>query len=377
MAFRTFRQILLMLSFLSALFGRNAQAQDLDSLVSSLREKHKLPAFGALLIMDGEVKDISVSGVRKMGDPTPATTEDTWHLGSDTKAFTATLIGILVDRGALRWDLTLAEAFPELSDKMHPDFRSVTLEMLLSHHAGMPSETWPKGHTYHTVLAFEGNEFEQRYKYTELILAQAPEVKPRTKAIYSNAGYAIAGAVAERVTGKSYYELLDAYILRPLGITSAGMGPVNTPGKVDQPWGHEARGLLTIPYDAVTGSDNPPAIAPAGRLHMTLRDWSRFAMLHLGIQPEPQIISEETLHALHTKPFGGDFALGWLALERKWANGPILTHDGSNTLNYASAWLAPGRKFALLMISNVGGNAAMNACQDLATAIVLQHYVKK
>ena len=78
---------------------------------------------------------------------------------------------------------------------------------------------------------------------------------------------------------------------------------------------------MTIPVQA----DNPPAIAPAGRVHCSLDDLARFAMFHL--QPATNgLLKPETLARLHTPPAArrADYACGWVVLQRDWAGGTTL-----------------------------------------------------
>ena len=69
-------------------------------------------------------------------------------------------------------------------------------------------------------------------------LAKAPQHKPGTLYEYSNLGYVIAGAITEKVTGKSWEQAMRDEVFGPLGMTSVGFGGTGTPGQVDQPWGH-------------------------------------------------------------------------------------------------------------------------------------------
>src|SRR4051812_30733534 len=75
----------------------------LDEELERQRLAHHLPALSALVLRDGEVVSVAAVGVRKLGDGKRATTDDRWHLGSDTKAMTATLAGMLVDEKRLAW----------------------------------------------------------------------------------------------------------------------------------------------------------------------------------------------------------------------------------------------------------------------------------
>ena len=87
-------------------------------------------------------------GTRRAGVNIPVTINDRFHLGSDTKAMTSLLAAMLVEEGKLRWNTTLAEVFPELAEKMDAGFRNVTLEQLLSHTSGIPSDNEDIGNIF-------------------------------------------------------------------------------------------------------------------------------------------------------------------------------------------------------------------------------------
>jgi CubicO group peptidase (beta-lactamase class C family) len=82
-----------------------------------------------------------------------------FHLGSKTNAITATMIARLVEAGKLSWTTTAAETFPDLSKTMDPAFRHITIEQLLSYHAG--------------VTAFRHSHRDVAKRYMAQSLAQA------------------------------------------------------------------------------------------------------------------------------------------------------------------------------------------------------------
>ncbi|MBL8734895.1 MAG: serine hydrolase, partial [Planctomycetes bacterium] len=164
--------------------------------------------------------------------------------------------------------------------------------------------------------------------------------------------------------GGDWARRMQRELFAPLGITSGGFGMPGDKEGTTQPWGHTGKGEKC---EAQFG-DNPSSLGPAGTVHMTLRDWAKFAALHLGVQPEPALLRTETLQALHTPWPGGDYALGWAVTERPWAKGKIVTHNGSNTMWFCVAWLAPEAKFAVLVTCNHGDGAA--ACDEVAAACI-------
>lgn len=199
------------------------------------------------------------------------------------------------------------------------------------------------------------------------MLAKEPIAKPGTKFTYSNQGFAVAGAMMEKVTGMAWETLMAEKLFKPLEMGTAGFGVPGAIGKVDEPWGHTPRGGKNQPAQ----SDNPPAIGPGGTVHCSLEDLSRYARLHLrrGVG-EKALLKPETFRRLHTPPEGQDYACGWSSLARGWAGGKALTHNGSNTMWFVVMWLAPERDFSVVIGTNVAGAEATKACDDVAAMMI-------
>src|SRR5262249_20455813 len=158
-------------------------------------------------------------------------TADRFHLGSCTKSMTATMIATLVEEGKLGWTTSVGEGFPELAEQMKPAWKSVTIEQLLTHRRGAPAGL-DAGGLLGRLWKREGTPREQRVTLVRGVLEREPEAAAGTRFIYSNAGFAIAGAMAEKVAGEAWEDLMRERIFGPLGMTSAGFGAPGTPGKL-------------------------------------------------------------------------------------------------------------------------------------------------
>src|SRR5262249_49072119 len=142
-------------------------------------------------------------------------------------------------------------------------------------------------------------------------LAKKPAHAPGSTYEYSNLGYIIAGAVVEKITGQSWERAMTSQVFEPLQMRTAGFGGTGTAGKIDQPWPHTSDGK-PAPENG-PAMDNPPVMGPAGRVHCSIQDWSKFIGDQLrGDLGKPGLLKPETYQKLHTPPFGGDYALGWL-----------------------------------------------------------------
>lgn len=343
-------------------------AKDVSELLAPVIQKHKVPGMVAAVVHLGETVALGAAGVRTRGKPDKIAVGDLVHIGSDTKAMTAMLCGILVDEGKLKWDQTLGETFPELKKSMHPKYQAVTLEQLLTHRGGAPGAI-EKDPLWVKLFLYKGTPRSARKMLLEGVTSKPPESSPGEKFVYSNAGYSIAGHMAEKVTDKAWEDLMRQKIFGPLEMSTAGFGAPGTLGKNDQPRGHKADGS---PMEPGLKADNPAAIGPAGIVHCYVGDWSKFAIANLP-SAKTKLVKPETLDMLHT-PGSGDpkYAMGWIILDNQpWAAGPALTHSGSNTFWYAAAWLAPAQDFAVLVVCN---QANATACNDAVLALIADHF---
>lgn len=320
----------------------------LKPLLESIRTKYGLPALAGGIVTTAGLERAAVTGVRKIGGDTPVTVDDLWHLGSDTKAMTASLVAMLVEEGKLRWDDQLASLFPQLPSLRSSDLGKVTITQLLHHTSGLPANLG-----WSSIQAKGGSLMEQRQRVLIEALKKPLVTAPGVSFFYSNTGYVLAGLVIEKLTGKAWEEVMKERLFMPLGMTSPGFGGTGTPGKEDQPWPHAEDGTA-LPVNGPS-MDNPPVMGPAGTVHATMADWARFIADHLkGARGEKALLKPESYQRLH-QPGLKDYAMGWIAVNRPWAGGLALTHAGSNTMNYCVTWLAPQKGFAALVCTNRGG----------------------
>jgi D-alanyl-D-alanine carboxypeptidase len=324
--------------------------------LEAIRAEHELPALAAGVWRNGALVELAAVGLRKADDPASKVTEkDYWHLGSNTKAMTATLIGVFVDRGALKWNDTLGMLFK--GTKLDPRYAKVTLDQLIRHEGGAPGEPPPE---LWKQLWDDGTKPDARAKFVAGILARPPAQPPGTF-VYSNAGYMIAGAALERATNKTWEQLMRDELFAKLDMKSCGFGAPGRKDVVDQPWGHDAGGAPMAPGPA---ADNPPGLGPAGTVHCSLEDYGKFLRLHSTLTPP--LVTPETMQHLQTARHMG-YAGGWMVISSP--KGSMLVHSGSNTMWYATAMVAlttkPEDKLVFVMATNRGSDAIESVFERL------------
>jgi CubicO group peptidase (beta-lactamase class C family) len=356
------------------------QVVDLAADLTAVRTEYAFPAVAAAVIVDGKLHAVGVVGVRKQGNDIAAEPNDPFHLGSCTKAMTGSLICLLVQQGKLKWDTPLPEYFPELKDKMHPDYRQVTLVHLLSHRAGIP----PMTNGFAPLSNEQLKDIQamtppaQRKAMTEIVLCQPPVCKPGEKQLYSNAGFSLAGVIAERVLGEDYETLLRRMLFEPLKMSTAGFGAMGESYRIFAPWQHRSVGGQLVPISPGPGSDNPPFITPAGRVHCSITDWAKYIQCVLtAARGQEGFLPQAEIQQLKEPPFGGGYTLGWGITERDWAGGKVFQHAGSNGGNFCVVWIAPLRNFALLTATNCGGDKAAEGLDRICSALIKKFLPQK
>lgn len=322
-----------------------------------------VPGMAASVIRNFSVETEYFFGIRALGSPAMIAPNDRWHLGSDGKAMTATLVAKLVDAGALSWERPLAEMLPDLAPRMQPAYRDVTLPDLMSHRAGLPENV----SDLDFFMAFHADtaaQTAQRLRYIDRCLQEAPVGPARGESSYSNTGFIIAAACAERAMGRAFEDLIVREVFDPLGIHSISFDQF---GGANEPQGHVDGRIANQLSDV-----NPRMFAPAGAMRMTLRDWSRFCIDQMqGEHGRGHLLRTETYRFVHAPQGETRTALGWGAAPHPMnLRGPALTHSGSDGNWYALVCLFPETGNGVL----VAANAAEGMQGDQATVAALRAF---
>ena len=306
-----------------------------------------VPGMSAIVIRNFLPEPELVTGIRRIGRPARCRPGERWHLGSNGKVMTATLIARLVEHGNLHWTTPLDRMLPQLAASMHPSYRDVTLPDLLSHRSGLP-ENHSDTAFFNSFYADRAPLTAQRLRYVGSALAEPPVVAKRGEMSYSNTGLLIAAACAEHATGRPFETLIRAELFRPLGMASPSFDQFGGP---NEPSGH----IDGRPADRER-DPNPRMFAPAGAMRMTLPDWSRFCVAHMqGEHGRGRLLRAETWRFLHAGQGGTRSALGWGAAPSPMGlRGPALTHAGSDGNWFALVLLFPETGNGALVVANAG-----------------------
>ncbi len=338
----------------SLFFTFYSHSQDISKELEVIRSEYSLPSLSGATVKKGEMIISGVTGIRKIGFSNKVELGDKHHLGSCSKSITALLAAKLIDLKLLSWKSKLSELLPDI--QMHEELKNVEFELLFVHRSGLVenleyfSKEWIEEH-------LQNKKYSARVSRSFLanaVLTHKPKYQARVDDKYSNMGYMIAAHILENLTNSSFEDLLKKYIFKPLKMTSCGVGLATNPALKDplQPWGH----YLDEDNLKPVHDDNPPAYGPAGAIFCSLKDWGKYLSLHIeGFNNRGQFLSKENFAKLYEKYPAKDNNYtfgGWNRLERKWSNGDVLQHTGTNTFNYANVWVAPHIETALMSTIN-------------------------
>ena len=202
-----------------------------------------------------------------------------------------------------------------------------------------------------------------RAKYVKETVKQRLADKPGHSIFYSNSGYLMAGAMLEKIMEKPFEQLMTEEMFSPMGLQTAGFGPPVKFDSENQPVGHSGV------FRAVHPGDFLDYMAPTAVIHISIKDWAKFILVHLGIGENAAVAFDtNTLHTLHSPPDSAtwragteeegygipslNYALGWYTLDIDNKEG-LLWHPGGNTGFIAQVVVDPERKNAVLFATNV------------------------
>jgi CubicO group peptidase (beta-lactamase class C family) len=243
--------------------------QPLLDRIEALRREHAIPGAGMAIVSRDKILWAGGFGVMNLETGQPVTADTIFRIGSVTKMFTALGLIMLDEEGKLRLDGPVREFAPDTPfvnphERAHP----VTVAQLLEHTAGLQDLTKaefdhsdPKPLTLEEGLAFAPGARTVRWQ-------------PGLHAVYSNAGYGLAGYVLQTVAKMRYEDFIGARIFRPLGMTSSGFF-LDDRTAARLATGYATDAVTPLPYWHML-------MRPFGGINSTPRDMACFVRLLLN-----------------------------------------------------------------------------------------------
>jgi len=343
----------------SAPSSEPAQAARLETLGQRLdakREELHIPGCALVVVHNDQIILLAGFGLRDLENNLPVTEDTLFAIGSSSKAFTATLIGMLVDDGKLNWDDPVRTHLPDF--KLHdPEAdEKATIRDLLCHRIGLDR----------TDLAWAGG----KASIAEVLAAARraePVAKFREAWHYQNIMFLAAGEAAANAAGTDFETLLDDRLFKPLGMSQSNMTLRDCEGNPQlsngYQWDEDDKKFVRLPMRDLR------AIAPAGAINSTARDMAQWLRLQLGRGEidGKRLISDAALNETWTKHStaspGMDYGLGWFL--RDWRGKKLVEHGGNIDGFAAQVALLPDENLGFALLTNVSATPLQGMAIDI------------
>ena len=301
-----------------------------------------VPAIALRKIVLGDLVLTKNEGLRSVDMDAVVTANDKWHIGSCTKNMTSYLIAMLIQENKLQLDTSIQKIFPEMKFKFH---QPVTIRQLLTHRSGLKEVTDIQPFWTNSFTSKEKSS-QQRLNFIKLLFNNDLNFNPDEKYEYSNAGYIVLGAVIEKITAKSWEDVIQKKIFATLNMKSCGFSTAASAdiSPPDQPLGHIVIGdkLTSVRHLANESipSDNPKFLGPAGTVHCSMDDWGRFLQEMLSASKGQSSLLRPEVSKIFFSEYKDQMAVGGWSYVNS-AKGLRYTMAGSNTMNHAMYIVAP------------------------------------
>lgn len=348
----------ILLSFLLFTLSTAAQTRELspglDQYIESTMQEFNIPGLAMAVVNKDGIVWAHGFGYRDVENQLAVDNDTLFAIGSTTKAFTATGVGILVDRQQVRWHERVRTYLPEFQLFDELTSQLATPRDLLGHTTGLPRHD----------LAWYGSHFTREELYARLRFLE-PTVTIRQKWQYQNLMYLVSGILIERVSGKTWEDFTRTELLQPLGMnrTALNLDEAVQFGNLSQAYsGARGTPAKKIPYRDIK------AVAPAGSIHSSLNDMAQWLRLQLaqGQWQGRQLVAAPTLKSIHqattyvTDGFRAKFpeltdlhyGMGWMSTFYRGER--LVFHNGGIDGFVTHVSFMPEENLAIVVFSNNG-----------------------
>ncbi len=351
--------------WLAATAGRSDEVAPLagfDEYVAQAMAEWQVPGLGLAIVRDDRVVHARGYGVRTLGKPEPVDQHTLFAIGSQTKAFTAATVAMLVDEGKLTWDDRAIDHLPEF--RLYDPYvtRELSVRDLLCHRSGLE-----RGDLLWYSTNFGREEVLHRVRHL------APTTSFRSAFQYQNIMFLAAGQLVPAKTGQSWDDFVAARIFAPLGMarSSTSVRALAAQDNVATPHERIDAQMVAVPWKNL---DN---IAPAGSINSSPADMAQWVRMQLrrGELDGKRLISETQIDEMRRPQMllgnnrdllrlfrEGEFlsyGLGWFTYSYRGAT--VVEHGGSIDGMRAQVAMVPKLGLGMVLLANQGGGSMTEA----------------
>jgi CubicO group peptidase (beta-lactamase class C family) len=350
--------------FTSSLSQPASVPADLDTYIAHVQKRFEVPGISIAIVKDGKVLLAKGFGVRKMGEQTKVDEKTLFGIASNTKAFTAVALAILVEEKKIAWDAPVVTYLPwfQLSDPFVT--RELTVRDLLVHRSGLGLGAgdllwWPPS-------TYSRREIAQRLRNIPLATSF------RSAYAYDNVLYLIAGEVIETISGMSWEEFIEQRIFTRIGMSGSNTRH-SAGGHGENAATPHARINGKVQIANAFGSDNTN---PAGGINTNAEDIAKWMIVQLDsgrvadgsslfspattkelwslVTPMPISKAQPELAGLHPQFLG--YGLGFFV--RDYRGKKLVMHTGSLPGFVSRLVMIPEAKLGVAVLTNQESNEA-------------------
>jgi CubicO group peptidase (beta-lactamase class C family) len=355
-----------------------------DAYVERVLRTFDVPGAAVAIVKDGRVLLARGYGVRTLGRPERVDANTRFGIASNTKAFTATALAVLVDEGTVEWDAPVVRYLPDFAMYDPWVTRELTVRDLLVHRSGLGLGAgdllwWP-------ASTYDRAEIARRLRFIK------PATSFRSAYAYDNVLYLVAGQLIEKVSGQSWEEFVRTRVLVPAGMTGSTVRHSDAARGGNTATTHaEVDGRVRAIAPMVSDNTNP-----AGGINSTATDMARWMIVQMdsgrlapaaGGVAERRLFSSASTSQLwsivtpipvrgpvrpgleHLRPSLLGYALGFFVSDYR---GQLqLQHSGGLPGYVSLVTMIPGQRLGVAVLTNQESGDAFRAI----TLGAIDHYL--
>jgi CubicO group peptidase (beta-lactamase class C family) len=323
-----------------------------ENYAQQAQKDWQVPGMAIAIVAHDKVVFAKGFGVKKVGGHAKVDTHTIFQIGSTSKAFTATLVGLLVDEHKFAWHDRVVDLFPQF--QMYDPWvtRQFQVADLMAQHSGLP----PYAGDSQAFLGFDRAHIIHSLRYLK------PVSSFRSQFAYQNGLFLVAAALVEKYTGKSWEDNLQTRIFKPLGMTSTTTGLQAFQQARDVTCLHiKNHGKVEVLPAAWPYHHWVYTYGPAGGINSNVLDMAKWLRLQLdhGKFNGQQLISRANLDFIQTpKTIIGTtpgklvyYCEGWIY--QPFRPHPLVWHNGGTTANKTMVAFMPGTGVGIVVLSNL------------------------
>ncbi len=346
----------------------------IDAELQKVLETWKTPGFAVAVVEKNKIVYAKGFGYSDYENKIPVTANTLFAIGSCSKAFTSSLLGILKNENKLDFDDSPRKYIPELKFFNSEMDNTITIRDLMSHRTGLPR------HDYSWYLF----PTESRDSLMTRIAYQEPFTGVRKKWYYNNFMFLTQGVIAERITGKTWEENVAERIFKPLGMIRSNFTIPAMKKSEDAAFGYELKDETTIKK---MDYYNIAAMSPAGSINSSVNEMTNWVMTwiyggkYLGKELLPSSYVKEAMSSQmivgaalpekeHTDIHFSNYGYGWFTASYK---GHYRVEHGGNIDGFsASTSFFPSDSIGIVVLVNQNGSSVPSVVRNIITDRMLK-----